>query len=154
MSEQYPFPLPEAIQEKLQGWTKERPIPPAWEKYGFDAHFNPAILAFYDNWLQRTKSRLKTIDLVFERTDDDDDMKMELLYLLDDLKAAFAELEELETWATVAWPYDPTIKAHFNGKGNGGNGQMEEGDPWIFEVDENAVCTHFPGPGEFAVNVM
>jgi len=80
---------------------------------------------------------------------DNDQARGALCIGLENMWEHLAELQDTMDFLRQTWPHDPIIKAHFTG----GDGETEEGVP-IAEVEETAVCTHFPGPGDFGVNMM
>jgi len=156
MSRPYSFQIPEAIEKSLPERVKAvkhytdpdtydhvpSDDPPDW----------PCILNAFVEWHLRNGALPKLLRDNYYKLAHCDEHSNTLNTLITATENAFADFYVLWEWAREVWEHDPVIRTHFVCKG--GNGEMEEADPRMIEVEEAAVCTHFPGPGEFAVNVM
>jgi len=165
MSKPFSFSVPEATEKRLDRYLEAiHPRPHSWKRYiDADTHDHmppddeprlwPCVFNPFLEWFQRNEGLAQLLRETINRHNQSDQTE-KLNALITAVEQAFEDFPIIWAWATDhdVWTHDPEIRAHFTG--NGGNGEMEEADPRMIEVDENAVCTHFPGPGGFTVNVM
>ena len=168
MGRLYTIPPPEPTEKRLNRYLGAiHPRPRPWKRYtDCDTYDDlpegpysnsrdwPSVLNPFIEWHLRNGALGKLLRESYNKDAWHGDADS-LNTLITAVEHAFEDFPSLYSWTIRAWEYDPDNPAALQCvTGNGGNGEAEETEPAIIEVEETAVCTHFPGPGEFAVNVM
>jgi len=117
MAEQYPFPLPEAIQKEADE-VIDRLGPHPGSYLCYPPNSNPQCLNAFDNCLLKLSMTLTSLDLACEKLESqlgvEHNRELNLLgTVYEALEAELNRMEYLLKWGWLTWQYDPQIRSAF-----------------------------------------